>query len=44
MEAKRRLQIIEKFRHAHGRTPLHVLEILDDYQLTDHELAELLTD
>ena len=44
MESKHRQRILGQFRDALGETPLHVLEIPDDYQFMDPELVELLTD
>lgn len=44
MESKHRQRIMEQFRDAVGDTPLHVLDIPDDYQFMDPELVELLTD
>ncbi len=44
MESKHGSRIRGEFRDALGGTPLHVLDIPDDYQLMDPELVELLTD
>lgn len=44
MEAKHRARILGQFREAIGRTPLHVLDITDDYRFMDPELVELLKD
>ena len=44
MEFKRRSRIKSQFREALGDTPLHVLDIPDDYQFMDVELVELLQD
>ena len=44
MESKHRSRILGEFRNALGGTPVHVLEIPDDYQFMDPELVELLTD
>ena len=44
MEPKHRERIAGQFREALGDTPLHVLDIPDDYQFMDPELVELLRD
>lgn len=44
MEAKHRARILGQFREAVGGTPLHVLDITDDYRFMDPELVELLKD
>lgn len=44
MESKHGTRIRSEFRDALGGTPLHVLEIPDDYEFMDPELVELLTD
>lgn len=44
METRHRSQILQKHRDALGETPLHVLEIPDDYALMDPELVEMLVD
>lgn len=44
MEAGQRARITRTMRAALGNTPLHVLEISDDYQYMDPELVELLRD
>ena len=44
MEAKHRARILGEFRNELGETPLHVLEIPDDYQFMDAELVALLTE
>jgi predicted protein tyrosine phosphatase len=42
MESKHRSRIRESMSQALGHTPLHVLEIPDDYQFMDPELIDLL--
>ena len=42
MESKHRSRIRESLSQALGQTPLHVLDIPDDYQFMDPELIELL--
>ncbi|MBM83644.1 MAG: phosphotyrosine protein phosphatase [Planctomycetaceae bacterium] len=44
METKHRARITGQYREALGCTPLHVLDIPDDYQFMDPELVELLQD
>jgi predicted protein tyrosine phosphatase len=44
MESKHSERIRGEFQDALGGTPLHVLEIPDDYEFMDPELVELLTD
>jgi predicted protein tyrosine phosphatase len=44
MEANHRARIAGQFRDALGDTPLHVLDIPDDYQFMDPELVDLLKD
>lgn len=42
MEAKHRTRIQQQFRDALGETPLHVLDISDDYEFMDPELIDLI--
>ena len=42
MESKHRSRIRESLSQALGQTPLHVLDIPDDYQFMDPELIDLL--
>ena len=44
METGHRARITGQFREALGGTPLHVLDIPDDYQFMDAELVNLLRD
>ena len=44
METKHRARITGQFRDALGGTPLHVLDIPDDYQFMNPELVDLLQD
>lgn len=44
MESEHRQRIRGEFQEALGDTPLHVLDIPDDYQFMDAELVELLQD
>lgn len=44
MEAKHRARLVERFREALQQTPVHVLDIPDDYPFMDPELIELLRD
>ncbi len=44
MESRHRTQVLRQFRDALGETPLHVLEIPDDYHFMDPELIDLLRD
>ena len=44
METGHRARITGQFRVALGDTPIHVLDIPDDYQFMDPELVDLLTD
>lgn len=44
MEAKHRTRITNSHRDALHDTPLHVLDIPDDYQFMDPELIDLLRD
>lgn len=42
MEAKHRARLVERFQEALRQTPVHVLDIPDDYPFMDPELIELL--
>ena len=42
MENKHRSRILGSMSNALGQTPLHVLDIPDDYQFMDPELVDLL--
>ena len=42
MENKHRSRILSSMSTALGQTPLHVLDIPDDYQFMDPELIDLL--
>lgn len=44
MESKHRTRLLSRFRAAVGDTPLHVLEIPDDYRYMDPELMEMIVD
>lgn len=44
MESKHRARIASPFRKALGDTPIHVLDIPNDYPFMDPELIELLQD
>jgi predicted protein tyrosine phosphatase len=44
MESHHRSRLTDQHRDALGRTPLHVLDIPDDYQFMDPELVGLLED
>ncbi|MDA1178434.1 MAG: protein tyrosine phosphatase [Planctomycetota bacterium] len=44
METKHRARILGQFREAVGDTPLHVLDIPDDYEFMNPELVDLLRD
>jgi predicted protein tyrosine phosphatase len=42
MEPKHKSRLVAEFRHEIGHTPIHVLDIPDDYRYQDPELIELL--
>ena len=42
MEQEHRERLVDQFREALGDTPVHVLDIPDEYPLMDPELIELL--
>ena len=44
MEPKHRARILGQFRDAVGATPLHVLDIPDEYEFMDPELVQLIQD
>lgn len=44
MESRHRSRIVGEFRDALADTPLHVLDIPDDYEFMDAELVDLLDD
>ncbi|MCA9156293.1 MAG: hypothetical protein KDA38_15985 [Planctomycetales bacterium] len=44
MESKHRAHLLSRFRAAVGETPLHVLEIPDDYRYMDPELMDMIVD
>lgn len=42
MEEKHKARLVAEYRRVIGHTPIHVLDIPDDYQYMDPELIELL--
>ncbi len=44
MEGAHRARILGAMRDALGDTPIHVLDVPDDYEFMDPELVDLLTD
>lgn len=44
MEPKHRARVVEQFRDSVGETPLHVLDIPDDYEFMNPELVDLIRD